>query len=172
MTRWWRQPVITAGMICLFVAAGFGDSEDTLRAKLSGFNEVPPINSGGTGTFKATIDEHTGQLNYTITFSGLTSNVLQSHVHFAEPGVNGGVMFFLCSNLGNGPAGTPACPVSGGTVTGTITSASIVSVSAQNVTAGDFASALKIIRNGVGYANVHTVNFPAGEIRGQVKADD
>ena len=172
MTRWWRQPAITAGMICLFVATGFGDSEDTFRAKLSGFNEVPPINTNGTGTFKATFDEHTGQLNYTITFSGLGSNVTQSHVHFAEPGVSGGVMFFLCTNLGNGPAGTPACPATGGTVTGTITSASIVAINAQNLTATDLTSVLKIMRNGVGYANVHTTVFPAGEIRGQVKGDD
>jgi hypothetical protein len=42
--------------------------------------------------------------------------------------------------LGNGPAGsaTPACPANSGTVTGTITSASVVAIATQNVKAGDF----------------------------------
>ena len=173
MTKLLRQPLVTAAMTCLCVAIGFGDSDgNALSTKLNGFKEVPPINSQGSGQFQATINTNAGQITYVLTYSGLTSNATQSHVHFAEAGVNGGVMFFLCTNLGNGPAGTPACPASGGTVTGVITAANILSVPGQNVTAGDFASALKIIRSGVGYANVHTVNFPAGEIRGQVKGDD
>ena len=81
-------------------------------------------------------------------------------------------MFFLCTNLGNGPAGTPACPVNGGTVTGTIGPGGIVGPTGQIVSAGDFASAVRIMRSGVGYANVHTTNFPGGEIRGPVKSDD
>jgi hypothetical protein len=150
----------------------FGDSgTGSVRATLSGFNEVPPINSPGSGRFQATI--FSDHLTYTLTYSGLTSDATQSHVHFGQPGVNGGVYFFLCSNVGT-PAGitTPACPVSGGTVTGTITAADIIPVPTQNITAGDFASAVKIILAGVGYANVHSNNFKAGEIRGQVKNSD
>jgi hypothetical protein len=81
-------------------------------------------------------------------------------------------MFFLCTNLGNGPEGTPACLASGGAVMGTITAGSIVGPTGQNLTPGDFASVLKIIRAGVGYANVHTEKFPVGEIPGQVTSDD
>ena len=173
MTHLLRWPVITAAMLCVFVSAGFGGREhkqNTLRATLSGFNEVPPINTNGEAKFKMKIEGN--QIIYTLTYSGLTSNITQSHVHFGQKGVNGGIFFFLCSNLGNGPAGTPTCPATGGTVTGTITAASIVPVAAQNVASGDFASALNIIRTGEGYANLHTMNFPAGEIRGQVKATD
>ena len=46
--------------------------------------------------------------------------------------VAGGVFVFLCTNLGNGPAGTPACPATG-TVSGTITADSIVTVTGQNI---------------------------------------
>ena len=35
--------------------------------------------------------------------------------------VNGGISFFLCSNLGNGPAGTQACPAGPAELTGVIT---------------------------------------------------
>jgi hypothetical protein len=44
-------------------------------------------------------------------------------------------------------------------------------VPAQNVTAGDFAGLVKILRAHLGYVNVHTTLFAAGEIRGQVSDD-
>jgi CHRD domain len=137
-------------------------------ASMSGFNESPPILTNGTGTFHATVTATS--LTYTDTFGGLTSDVQQSHIHFAQKGVNGGIFLFLCSNLGNGPAGTPACPVHGGTVTRTVTAADFSPVGAQNITAGDFAAALRILRSGNAYVNVHTKNFPGGEIRGQVRS--
>jgi hypothetical protein len=142
------------------------EGASTFAASLSGFNEVQPILTDGTGSFHATVQG--SSLTYTETFSHLTSPVTQSHIHFAERGVNGGVFLFLCSNLGNGPAGTPPCPASGGTVTRTVTAADFVAVAAQNVPAGSFSSAVRILRSGDAYANVHTVTFPAGEIRGQV----
>jgi CHRD domain-containing protein len=111
-------------------------------------------------------------LTYTETFGGLTSPVTQSHIHFAERGVPGSIFVFLCSNLGNGPAGTQACPADGGTITGTVTAANVLSVPGQNITAGEFAELLRILRSGDAYVNVHTTRFPAGEIRGQLRADD
>jgi hypothetical protein len=142
------------------------EGASTFAASLSGFNEVQPILTDGTGSFHATVQG--SSLTYTETFSHLTSPVTQSHIHFAQRGVNGGVFLFLCSNLGNGPAGTPPCPANGGTVTRTVTAADFVAVAAQNVPAGSFSSAVRILRSGDAYANVHTVTFPAGEIRGQV----
>lgn len=100
-----------------------------------------------------------------------TSNITRSHLHFGEPGVNGGIFLFLCTNLGNGPAGTPACPPQG-TVTRTVSAADFVAVPAQNVPAGSFDAAMRILRSGDAYANVHTANFQAGEIRGQVRIKD
>ena len=135
---------------------------------MSGFNETPPILTNGFGTFNATVQGNT--LVYTETFSGLTSPVTQSHIHFGERGVAAPFFVFLCTNLGNGPAGTPACPANGGTVTGTITAGSVKAVASQNITAGDFAGLLRILRSGDAYVNVHTQNFPGGEIRGQVSA--
>ena len=93
----------------------------------------------------------------------------QAHLHFAKVHVAGGIYAFLCTNLGNGPAGTPACPPTGGTVTGTITPASILAVPGQNITAGDFNALLAAVGSNTTYANIHTVKFPAGEIRGQVQ---
>jgi len=57
--------------------------------------------------------------------------VTQAHIHFGKRHVAGGIIVFLCTNLGNGPAGTPACPDSAGTVTGSITAASIIGPAAR-----------------------------------------
>ncbi len=154
------------------LASGRGHKSGThggaqIRAKLSGFNEVPPILTNGKASLRATINGNSMTYRLTL-FGGQTSNITQSHLHFGEPGVNGGIFLFLCTNLGNGPAGTPACPQQG-TVTRTVTAADFVAVPAQNVPAGSFDAAMRILRSGDAYANVHTANFPAGEIRGQVK---
>ncbi len=173
MRRTWAVRVMMAVAVLGFTitAASADENGNHLTATLSGFNEVtPPVLSDGTATFTATVQGDS--LTYRLTFSGLT-NVLQSHLHFAERGVNGGVFLFLCTNLGNGPAGTKACPTSAGTVTRTVTAADIVGGAAgQQLTAGDFAGALRVIRAGDAYANIHTKAFPQGEIRGQVNVAD
>ena len=159
--------VATIGMPC-------GASAEEFQAKLSGFQELGALNaetgaifSGGTGTLRVTLDKKLQSANYTLTYSGLT-NVLQAHIHFGKEHVPGGIFAFLCTNLGNGPAGTPACPPSG-TVTGTLTPASIVAVPGQNIVAGDFNILVQALESDTAYGNVHTANFKAGEIRGQLR---
>ena len=143
------------------------DNEDnTVRARLNGFQEVPSKLTNGHGTFTAHINANS--ISYTLTFSGLTTPALASHIHFAQPGVNGGIFAFLC-----GGGSKPACPAAGGTVTGTITAADILAPTPdQGLAAGDFAGAVRAIQSGNTYANVHTTRFPAGEIRGQLKTGE
>jgi hypothetical protein len=141
--------------------------------RLSGFNEVPAaIFSPGTGTLHLTLDRQAGTLNYTLSYSGLTSPVTQAHIHFGKRHVAGGIMVFFCSNLGNGPAGTPACPQNEGTVSGTIAADGVLGLQAQNVTPRDFNALVAALTSRTGYANVHTTNFPAGEIRGEIRRGD
>lgn len=113
-------------------AASADEGVDQFSTRMAGFSETPPILTNGHGSFNATL--RGTSLTYTETFSGLTSPVTQSHIHFAERDVPGAVFVFLCTNLGNGPAGTPACPAGGGTVTGTITAADVLGVPSQNIT--------------------------------------
>jgi len=134
-----------------------------LTADLHGVNEVPAINSNATASFKAVIHEN-GSITFTETFQNLTSNAILSHIHFGKNHVAGGVMIFLC-----GGGGQPACPAAtSGTFSGSIIPANVTGPTAQGVTAGDLASALRAIRQGAGYVNLHSVNFPGGEVRGQV----
>lgn len=153
------------------VAASADESALNMRARLSGFNEVTPKATAGMGTFKAKFKADTtgGKIEFTLTYSGLTTPAFMAHFHFAQPGVNGGIFIWLC-----GPAGSPAhqtCPpgtTEAATVTGTITKADIRPVPDQNISAMDMATAVDIIEAGDAYINVHSAKFPGGEIRGQV----
>jgi hypothetical protein len=135
-----------------------------LEANLNGFQQVPSVLSNGRGTFTATIKN--GSISYKLTYSGLSSPVTAAHIHFAQRGVNGGVIAFLC-----GGGNAPACPPNGGTVTGTITAADILAIPTQGLAAGDFAGAVRAIKSGNTYVNVHSTNFPEGEIRGQISTN-
>jgi len=154
------------GTMSLTISLSSAGEKERLSTKLTGFDETPSILTNGTGTFTATFDPGATSLSFSLTYSGLSSNVTQGHIHFAEPGVPGSIIVFLCS----GPK--PACPAAGGTVTGTVTGADVLAVSSQGVTAGSFSDLLRILRSGDAYVNVHTANHPAGEIRGQLAMAD
>ncbi|PYT13389.1 MAG: hypothetical protein DMG59_20615 [Acidobacteria bacterium] len=134
---------------------------EVFSAKLAGDNEVPPINSAGTATFHMELGS---TITFSITFSGLSTNLLVAHLHFAPPKVAGGVMIFLC-----GGGNQPVCPAAtSGTITGTISAANVTGPTTQGIDPGDLTSALEAVRDGDAYANMHTTKFPGGEIRGQV----
>lgn len=159
--------------LALGVLAGAGSvaaqNELPFVATLRGFDEVPAVTSFGTGLFTATLSEDLTELTYELQFGGLSGEVLQAHIHLAQPNVNGGIMLFLCTNLGNGPVDTPLCPESG-SVSRTVGAADIVGgAAAQGQPAGNFFRFQRALRQGMGYVNVHSDRFPGGEIRGQVR---
>lgn len=144
---------------------------ENLRAEPSGYQEVPTLSSPASAFFNSRLNSDQTELTYVLTYAGFTTPVLQAHLHLGQRATNGGIMVFLCTNLGNGPAGTPACPTPGGTVTGTLNSTGVVGPTAQGIPPGDFAKVVDAIRNGVAYANIHTQAFPGGELRGQVESN-
>lgn len=138
--------------------------------RLRAFEEVPAISSPGDGRFNIRINGSGSSLSYQLTYSRLQGSVTQAHIHIAQRGVNGNIVIFLCSNLGNGPAGTQACPPSPGSVSGTITADDVVAnAAAQGIAAGELGEVLRAMRNGATYVNVHSDLFPGGEIRGQLR---
>jgi hypothetical protein len=140
-----------------------------LREDLSGFEEVPALSTPGVGEFRATVDRAGTEIRYQLAFSGLESDVTQAHIHFENETNNGPIVVFLCSNLGNGPAGTQACPPAGGTITGTIRAADVgAGAVAQGLAAGEIEEFARALRSGATYVNVHTVGRPTGEIRAQI----
>jgi hypothetical protein len=164
-----RIAVLLGSVLVLVLAAVPAHAQGgTVAARLRAFEEVPAISTGAGGHFNATISADGSTITYQLSYLNLRGTITQSHLHLAQRGVNGGIMIFLCSNLGNGPAGTQACPTGDGTITGTIHASDVIGVNAQGLTPGDLAAVLRGIRAGVVYVNVHTTAFPAGEARGQL----
>lgn len=155
---------ISFAILALAAQTGTGGAE-TLSAQLKGWEEVPAIQSFASGTFQATMT--TNSIAYTLTYKNFGSSIQAAHIHFGQKGVNGGVMAFLCSSSGSG--GAPVCPgPSNGTISSTITAAKIIGPAAQNIQAGQIGRALLAIRTGIAYVDVHSTQFPGGEIRGQI----
>ena len=155
----------------LTVAAVAGNGSNKIDAKdgLEPYQEVPAVSSTATGTFEAEVADDDSSFDWTLSYGGLEGDVAQAHIHFAQRSVNGAISIFLCSNLGNGPAGTPLCPPSPATISGTADAADMVAAAAaQGIAVGEFNEILAAIRAGKAYANVHSTKFPGGEIRGQL----
>lgn len=136
-------------------------AENTVHAKLSGYQEVPALSTGASGRFRANI---TGSsIAHELRYEGREGTASAAHIHFGQRGVNGGILAFLCGG------GKPACPATSGTAAGTLVAADLMAVAGQGIDSGEFAEAVRAIRSGVAYADVHTAKIATGEIRGQTK---
>ena len=112
----------------------------SLKADLKASNEVPPNESKGTGSVTATFDSDSNKLSWKGTVSDLIGTITAAHFHAAEAGKNGAV----------------AVPIIGadkGSIEG---SATLTDTQAEDLMAGRW------------YVNIHTTNYKAGEIRGQM----
>src|ERR671916_814928 len=132
---------------------------------LNGYEEVPSVSTTATGTFSARISKDESQIDWELSYSDLEGAVQQAHIHFGQKGVNGGISVFLCSNLGNGPAGTQPCPAAPATITGTARAGDVVGPEDQGIAPGELPELIAAMQAGLTYANVHSGAFPAGEIR-------
>jgi CHRD domain-containing protein len=142
--------------------------EREFRARLEGAQETPAISTLARGAFRASLNPAGDELTFEMEYSGLEGgNTLFAHVHIGQKGVAGGVMFFLC-----GGGGKPACPNGQGVVSGTVNASNVTGPAGQGIAAGEFTEAIRAMRNGLAYANVHTANFMSGEIRGQINDED
>ena len=132
--------LVWAGSAALAMAAPM-----TFQVPLTGAQQVPPVQTSGSGTANLSYDPATRGVSWTITYSGLSSPVTMAHFHGpAEPGKNAGVQVWLTKK---GASSNPS-PIEGRT---TLTPAE-----AKEFMAGQM------------YINVHTKAHPAGSIRGQV----
>jgi hypothetical protein len=171
-----RRVSILLLAVCLLPLGNLATAQQVrLSEPLLGGNENPPVISGGSGRFRAQLFNN--RIEFRLRYAGLTgpqSDVTQAHLHIANPGNNGGIVAFLCTNLGNAPS-VPECPPSPEVIEGEIVAADVLEVTDESVTppvtvieAGDLRGLARLIRQGAVYANVHTDDHPGGEVRGQI----
>ncbi|GAB1266223.1 CHRD domain-containing protein [Aurantivibrio infirmus] len=149
----------------LLVAASSANASDSrFFASLSGFQEVPAVLSDGSGFFRARVNRD-NTIDFVLKVDNLSGIFAASHIHFAQKGVNGGVMVTLCG----GPP-TAAVPACSDVVRGTINAENVgAGAASQGIPAGDLEAVIKALRSGNTYINVHTSAFPSGELRGRVR---
>ena len=111
---------------------------------MSGSEETPRNDSTASGNVVVTLNRSNGSVTVTGTFTGLSSNATMAHIHGpAAVGVSAPVIV---------PLQVPSA--TSGAVTGTATMD---------------ATHMDDMINGMTYVNIHSVNFPDGEIRAQIK---
>ena len=185
-----RRRIQLAGAVALLAVLGVvgaaiaGGGGHKISEKLTGYEEVPAISTDGSGKFQARIARFGDTIRYRLSYRDLEGTVSQAHIHLGQEGVNGGISVFLCSNLGNGPAGTQMCPAAPATVSGEIDQDDVIGPGPsagpppspgqgiEPAEADRFDELVRAIDAGVTYVNVHSSKWPGGEIRAQLEDDD
>ena len=137
-----RSGVAGLALAALLVAGSPALAETVaFKGELKGANEVPPIDSKGSGTVTATYDTASKKLSWKINYSGLTGNATAAHFHGpADRDKNAAVVVPI--------VGSVASPIEG--------SATLTEAQAADLIAGRW------------YFNIHTAAHGPGEIRGQM----
>lgn len=139
----------------------------TYTAALSGPNEFPPNGSPGIGLAFVTIDDIANTMRVVVTFSGLTVPNTAAHIHCCTtlPGTGTAGVATTTPTFTGFPAGTAG---SYDNVFSLIDAGSYnpAFVTMQGGLAGARAALLAGLASDLTYLNIHTGNFPAGEIRG------
>jgi hypothetical protein len=152
--------VAVLAVIATGVALAHGDNGK--GARLNGFQETPmSLSTTGHGSFRARL--RSDGIHYVLRYADLESDASVAHIHFGQRATSGGIVAFLC-----GGGDKPACPLREGRVEGVIDMADVIGPAAQGIAPGQLREAVRALRHGVVYANVHTATYPGGEIRGQV----
>ncbi|HKR12391.1 MAG TPA: CHRD domain-containing protein [Pyrinomonadaceae bacterium] len=157
-------------MVVLGMLFGVAKADQVaFTATLTGSQEVPPNASPGVGSALVTLDTATNLLTINVSFAGLLSPTIAAHIHCCTPpGANAMVATQVPT--------FPGFPL--GVTTGTylqtfdLTLASTYNpafITAHGGTvAGAQAAFIAGLLSGQTYLNIHTMQFPGGEIRGQL----
>jgi hypothetical protein len=142
--------VVLAAAVAITVPALAATTK--LHSTLNGKSETPKSNSKATGKATFTIASNGKSIKYTLSAKGLTGPVIAAHVHFGKKGKAGPVILPICPK---------ACKLP---KSGTLTAKNFTKAAGVK----NFAAAVKAMKAGNTYANIHTKKHPAGEIRGQI----
>ena len=170
-----KRIVIGVLAFAMVSAVAFAQGFVNIKELLTGYEEVPSVSTGASGQFDARI-RRDNTIDWELSYADLQGAVQQAHIHFGQTGVNGGITVFLCTNLGNGPAGTQPCPAPPAVISGVIAAADVspnipatAAARTQGLNTGEFDELVAAMRAGATYVNVHTTTWPGGEVRSQIE---
>ena len=129
--------------------------DNKFSTPLTGMEEVPPVNTNSTGI--ALFELVKNNINFKVNVTNL-DNINAAHIHLGEFGQNGDVIFTLFK---------PATPID--VLNGTLVEGKVTAVDLQGPLKGKTVNDLVLlINNTKTYVNIHTEQYPNGEIRGQI----
>ena len=129
--------------------------DNKFSTPLTGMEEVPPVNTNSTGI--ALFELVKNNINFKVNVTNL-DNINAAHIHLGEFGQNGDVIFTLFE---------PATPID--VLNGTLVEGKVTAVDLQGPLKGKTVNDLvQLINNTKTYVNIHTEQYPNGEIRGQI----
>ncbi len=159
-------------LVPLLAISGTADAQ-SFTARLSGAQEVPPspplipggVETTASGNIAVTFSRDLSSLEFRLAVNNGVG-VTAAHFHCGRAGQNGPVVVFLfASDSGIDVGGL----LSEGELTNADFEASAADCDAAiGRSVNNIASLAFAARDGLIYANVHTVAFPAGEVRGQL----
>lgn len=157
-----RRLLFISALLFLFIPLVAASGATTFHATLSGKNQSPTINTPAHGTATFTLSKTGKSLRFRLEVADI-ENVSMAHIHLGGPGKEGPVVAWLY------PSHPPA-QVKKGKFTGTLATGLITARKLEGPMKGKTISDLvQEIKSGDVYVNVHTVQHPAGEIRGQIE---
>lgn len=133
----------------------------TFSAHLTVDQEVHSVTTEAVGKANFQLSKDGSELSYKLIVEGI-ENVTMAHIHFAAAGATGPVVLWLYPQA-SPPQLIPGL-FEGVLASGTRTSANLVGPLAGQ----DLSDLVDAMIAGETYVNVHTSQYPAGEIRGQI----
>jgi hypothetical protein len=161
MKKAWLLAALLA-VILAPMGVATGQARTAWYSPLSGGEAVPAVNSRGTGYASYELAPGGNALRYFL-FVDNIQNVQMAHIHIGAAGANGPVAVWLY------PPAPPARLIQGA-VSGMIGEGTITTANFTGPLQGQpFSALINAMNNGQAYTNVHTNQFPGGEIRGQIR---
>jgi hypothetical protein len=151
-----RSLAIVAIMSAVLATAGVAYADELkFETKLSGAEEVPPVETEGEG--EAKFESDGTSVDFELKWDDLTTPAFAGHIHCGVTGMNGPVGVTLFT----GTMGTE------GEIQSTFTAPDPGNACGWEV----LAHVIGAMATGGAYVNVHTTQHPGGEVRGQVAVD-
>jgi len=163
MKKLYPFTVLVVATFVLVMPCMLAMAQEIRGTVLVGSQEIPAVSTAGVGLFVAQVFDSSIDMQ-TLIYASLEGSVTRAHIHLGQRGVAGAILINIC-----GEPSTPTCPAPGTPLTRTLTAADVPGITTQGIPAGGIAEAIRMIRAGLTYANVHTSVSPAGEIRGQLE---
>jgi CHRD domain-containing protein len=157
MTRLLCGAAVAAALFVSVIPSSAQTSVVTMTANLNGGEETPALLTGAVGTATVSVDPVNEEIAVTLSVFNLPTGTTAGHIHIAPRGIAGPVVINFPIPTGR----TGDLPL-------TFRVGSAAFVARPEIGINTMADAIQSIVGGNAYVNVHTSQFPAGEIRGQL----